>query len=230
MPPMMRSRHAGGNYILASTFQYRPRHLLYRTDDPAWRAAFAPGRGGNLYNLAGRVRTRMREAGASAAALASWDIIRQLTAGTLHSMSPEEAEEACLPAARWIAEHGPAHGFRAPSLAERTRALDLDPYFALLALSPRDLFDAQGNHFDRAVVGARLGEGVAALLRPPPAFPAHRFLDGDALQRIYLGTETAVRAAWGDADPALATSPLLTRDADGATVLDLLRRLAAPLG
>ena len=119
---------------------------------------------------------------------------------------------------------------RAPALAERTRALDLDHYFALLALPPRDLFDAQGNHFDRAIVGARLGEGVAALLQAPPGPPTHRFPDGDALQHIYLDTGRAVRAAWGNTDPALAPSPLLARDPDGATILELLRQLPASLG
>ena len=231
MPPMMRSRPSDDAVILASTYQYRPRHLLYRTDDVALQAAMDPARSGNLHNLGGRVRARMRDAGAPEAVLDSWDVVRRITTGTLRApLSPAEEEAASLPAARWIAEHGPANGFRAPSIEERTRALGLDQYVALLQLPPRALFDAQGNHFDRAIVGARLGDGFATLLHNPPAPPSHQYPDGDALQRIYDDTSVAVRAAWGDADPGLAPSPLLTQATDGTSVLDLLRRLPAPLG
>eukprot|EP00974_Lingulodinium_polyedra_P107719 10426450-Lingulodinium_polyedra.AAC.1 len=55
-----------------------------------------------------------------------------------------------------IAQNGVQHGFRPPTQDERARATGAAAYLRALGLSPRDFYDAIGNHFDRHVVAVRL--------------------------------------------------------------------------
>eukprot|EP00969_Alexandrium_andersonii_P237990 10504605-Alexandrium_andersonii.AAC.1 len=54
--------------------------------------------------------------------------------------------------ARWIDLRGPDHGFRAPSVGERARALGLAAYYEAVGLRGRALYDAEGNSFDYMAV------------------------------------------------------------------------------
>ena len=65
-----------------------------------------------------------------------------------------EDEHKVEPLCRWIHAYGPAHGFRVPNVAERARHMGLGTYLWRLAtvcdpqLTPRQIFDIQGNSFD----------------------------------------------------------------------------------
>ena len=112
---------------------------------------------------------------------------------------------------------------------------------ANLQLSPRDLYDAQGNAFDRAIIGYRLGPAVAAWLRdepPPSPLPSwrHAYPDAAELYYIYDDLACAVTTMWGTGDPQLAPCPLTATDEYGTDVTSMMRRLvtrpdaASPLG
>eukprot|EP00974_Lingulodinium_polyedra_P006634 632474-Lingulodinium_polyedra.AAC.1 len=56
-----------------------------------------------------------------------------------------EVREASL----WVATHGPAMGFRPPNVRERARITGASAYWESLDLDLLELYNAQGNHFDR---------------------------------------------------------------------------------
>jgi len=81
--------------------------------------------------------------------------------------------------AAWIAAHGAALGFRTPSIAERARAMGMAPYLASLrqlGLDDYQVFNAQRNSFDRAVIALRIRGAIEAWARgdqlPRHTFPA----------------------------------------------------------
>ena len=104
-----------------------------------------------------------------------------------------------------------------------------------LGLPARDLYDAQGNAFDRLIVGLRLGPLVQDhLADPDPA--RHHFPDADALCALYQATADAIHHQWPQHASSLARCPLDATDTAGASLVELLRRpiadsqAAAPLG
>eukprot|EP00969_Alexandrium_andersonii_P181800 8034272-Alexandrium_andersonii.AAC.1 len=109
-----------------------------------------------------------------------WFIVR----GQLGGAQEAQAELVT----RWIDQHGPGLGFRAPSAAEQARALGLEAYFAALGLQGRALYDAEGNSFDYMAVAVRLAAAVEGLAagRPPPRH------DLPGLQEL-LGTYASAR-------------------------------------
>eukprot|EP00974_Lingulodinium_polyedra_P100106 9697313-Lingulodinium_polyedra.AAC.1 len=67
---------------------------------------------------------------------------------------------------------GPAMGFRLPNVEERARISGAAAYWHSLDLEPLELYNAQGNHFDRHCVTLRLHAPLAnwargALLTQP---------------------------------------------------------------
>ena len=112
---------------LASTYQYAPRFLLY-TDSLATRS---------LDQLAVHIRELL-----PSSLRAGW---RLLCSGHLHHSSQERT---AIRVARWLSLHGPAAGFRIPTVVERARGYGMESYLLGFGLSERALFDAEGNMFD----------------------------------------------------------------------------------
>jgi len=169
---MTRARGSPGEPLRASTYQYAPEHLLYQVDS-RWDR-MCPNRIGA--HIRDHILPRQCHEG--------WVSIRRgdLTPAT---------EPAATVTAQWIAQHGAAHGFRIPNTAERGRAMGMLPYLAGLGLDDRTLFDAQGNAFDRALLGARLGGHIGTWLAgaslPRHVFPsAHDVAQEYALVRAYV--------------------------------------------
>ena len=76
----------------------------------------------------------------------------------------------------WVAEHGQQHGFRVPDTTERSRAYGMRSYLTSLGLTDQQLFDAQGNVFDKDALLTRIGCPIARWLEkgaslPPPTSP-----------------------------------------------------------
>ena len=86
--------------------------------------------------------------------------------------------------AQWLAAQGGAHGVRIPSVAERGRAMGMLPYLTQLGLDELQLFSAQGNSFDRAIVGLRLGSTIASWLAGNEVLE-HRFPTADQIMAVY---------------------------------------------
>ncbi|MFM7989351.1 MAG: hypothetical protein ACKPKO_59560, partial [Candidatus Fonsibacter sp.] len=76
--------------------------------------------------------------------------------GMVNAQSERDAEEV----AAWISEHGEAAGFRIPNVSERGRAMGMIGTCQQLKLAPHELYDAQGNSFDRQAVMLRLQHGL----------------------------------------------------------------------
>ena len=120
----------------------------------------------------------------------------------------------------WITRHGPAHGLRIPSIAERSRALGLEPYLHTLGLTDREAYDAQGNAFDRNIVGIRCGAALQGWLNEHPPTPTHVYPTIAELHTLFRNTAIAVRDSWGDSHPELAASPFLECGEHGLPILD----------
>ena len=95
-----------------------------------------------------------------------------------------------------------------------------------LGLSPQELYDAQGNAFDRAIVGVRLGPSVHDILATPD-HPRHRYPTPTALCALYDDTATAIREQWPGEAGRLSACPLRATNEGGDSILDLLARLTA---
>ena len=228
MPTMMRSRPGPPELLLASTYQYQPASLLIATADEALGRCIHPGHG-NTYNLRLAISNRMRQAEAGEAVLEAWQHLCLASAGNLRFPARGPVyDAACAPAVHWIARYGERHGFRTPSVAERSRALGLDQggYASALGLSPRDLYDAQGNAFDRAIVGVRLGPSFQDVLATPDR-PRHRYPTPTALCALYDDTAAAVRDQWPSSAGHLSACPLRATNTAGDSILDLLARPVA---
>ena len=176
---MMRSRGMGSE-IRASTYQYHPRHLLYRTDS-AWHA-------GDLIS----VHRRML-------ALAPAEVRPGLE--VIWRGQARRDEASGVTAARWIEQYGEAHGFRTPRPEERARATGRGTYLVALGHSPRRLYDLVGDHFDpdalllRVVVPMREWLAGGNLPAPAPAIAPRAAL------RVYAQVRRAVVAAGYPAEP-----------------------------
>ena len=58
------------------------------------------------------------------------------------------------------------------------------PYLASLGLDDLQLFNAQGNSFDRAIIGLRLGSTIASWLAGDDVL-GHRFPSSDDIMAVY---------------------------------------------
>ena len=173
--------------LRASTFQYAPRHLLFRRD--LWDDV-------PLADLATRVGDRL-----PADTRPGWDLL----CGT---RLPRSQEADAAPTARWLAAFGDTIGVRIPSVRERSRALGLEDHYALLGqrgLSERDLFTAQGNSFDSWAVQRRVAGAVVAWLQGCP-LPECRIPAPSAVEAMYQRLCRDVRGP-GGCPPAFPMAP-----------------------
>eukprot|EP00974_Lingulodinium_polyedra_P047968 4606135-Lingulodinium_polyedra.AAC.1 len=74
----------------------------------------------------------------------------------LHKAAHGELNAGAREAARWVEQNGAALGFRPPNIDERSRVMGAAAYLQALQLDNEDLYNAQGNHCDRAVIPQRL--------------------------------------------------------------------------
>ena len=176
---MMRSR-GHGYEIRASTYQYHPRHLLYWVDSH-WHAGTLMG-----------VHRRMTE-------LAPLEVRHGL--GVIWRGEARQDEASAIMAARWIERDGAGLGFRTPNHVERARATGRGAYLGALGLTPRQLYDMVGDHFDPDALLVRvLGPlrswlaGGAIPDAPPPLEPG-------ALLRIYARVRFRVLREGCPAEP-----------------------------
>ena len=90
---------------------------------------------------------------------------------------------------RWLPLSGWRHtarpyGVRIPNTSERGRAMGLLPYLRTLGLTGAQLYDAQGNAFDRCIVGLRLGPTIARWLAGGDV-PVHHYPSPQAILATY---------------------------------------------
>ena len=75
------------------------------------------------------------------------------------------SEDEAQRAVDWIERHGPTLGFRPWNNAERVRAIGPAAYLNSLGLSPVQLFNLIGNHFDPRALGHRILQPMFALMQ-----------------------------------------------------------------
>ena len=105
-------------------------------------------------------------------------------------------------AAEWVGRHGEQHGFRALDPQERSRATGCGAYLEGLGISSRALYDAQGYHFDRAIVAWRLSRYITAWVRGEWVPVGPDPLDVPGLERLYQRIRAAVE------DEGIPTQPM----------------------
>ena len=176
---MMRSR-GRPPAIRASTFQYHPRMLLYRTDSH-WHD-------GDLDSVCTRMRRLMPS---------------HLRSGfrRLCSNNTRMGEDEVIEVVHWMEREGRVLGFRIPHATERARATGRAPYLLGLGLNEHQLYDLVGNHFDPDALLLRMGPAVQGWLLQrsfagPTPVPPHRIM------QIYQEVRTHVMA---DGVPTEAT-------------------------
>ena len=130
--PFMTAR-GGPNEMMASTYQYHPARCLYAGDWHGLSMAQVVER------MHGYLDDRQR---------VGFDLVRQ--------GAPRPREEEALVYARWVEEAGARVGVRVATVAERVRSTGREGYLLALGLSPRQLFDVVGNHFDPDAVILRM--------------------------------------------------------------------------
>ena len=103
---------------------------------------------------------------------AGWTLIER-------GLATRDKERDAIPTAAWIAAHGAGLGFRSPNVGERARAMGMAACLGnlqQLGMSDYQLFNAQGNSFDRAAVAFRLREAITTWVLggelPRHAYPA----------------------------------------------------------
>ena len=161
----------------ASTYQYAPGMLLYRRGTD-WQDA-------PLSVCSQRIRQLLPPE-----LRAGWQLIER-------GMATGERERDAIPTAQWIAANGERLGFRTPNVAERSRAMGMADYlegFRGLGMDDYQMFNAQGNSFDRAAVALRVREGLATWLAGG-ALPRHAFPDPAAVASVYGRLRAEVVAA-----------------------------------
>ena len=163
MATMTRSRARAGEPLRASTYQYAPRYLMIQHGS---RCDCPP------YDLGFRIRdfipVHLRAA------------YRHIQSGFLTTGTGQATDDAT----RWFAVHGEAFGVRVPNVSERGRAMGMLPYLRSLGLTDTQIYNAQGNSFDRAIVGLRLGPIVARWLAGGD-IPTHVFPTPHTILNVY---------------------------------------------
>ena len=84
----------------------------------------------------------------------------------------------------WVAERGPSHGLRFPHQDERARSLGLGDFLNTLQLSPRQLYDVVGSHFDPRALQRRMFPLLRDWCAGAPV-ASHPFPSPAALNGIY---------------------------------------------
>lgn len=169
LAPLMRPAMHLDGMIIAPTWQYQPRFLVY----------------------AGSLRQRSDLFAA---------VRRLLPEGlrgvwTLLTHSPARVpQDQARDLAAWVENHGAAHGFRTPSVAECTRALGLEAHIRRLDLPTFATLSAQSDAFDPASFLHRAEHGVISWLHGA-SLPAVHFPTVAELRRDYEALLADVRRA-----------------------------------
>ncbi len=161
---MMRSRDP--SKPRASTYQYAPRHLIYRVDGPPhW---YEGSQAVLLQKILALMPAEVRS--------------------SYHALLADDRgnEDAAQKAVTWIDRHGASAGFRPPITSERLRAIGPAAYLQSLQLADVQLYNKTGNNFDPRALGHRLLQPLFALTQlpsprqhacPSPADALHLFGD-----------------------------------------------------
>ena len=156
MEPMMRARQETP-FIVGPAYQYAPRSMLFSEEQEAWPLMSYKQ---TIAHIADRLPNERRDGWL---AICSGTVLRG------------QVEVAAASTARWIEQHGRDFGFRAPSVVERSRVMGLAEYHAQLGLTDPELYNAQGNSFDRALlpscIGPTLRIWATGVDLPKHAFP-----------------------------------------------------------
>ena len=167
--PMMCSRSRQG--VRASTPQYHVKALVYRrAQGPLeidWHAM-------SLEQLVVAVQRAIPQ-----------HLRGQYTRLLRGGLSGQE-ERDIGPVMDWIGQQGDTHGFRIPTVEERARATGCESYLVRLQLSPLQMFDATGNHFDPEALRCRIERPLRAVLADGPRH-RHTFVDPADLAVMYRG-------------------------------------------
>ena len=147
----------------ASTYQFRPRHMLYRTDG-RW-TSYTPAQAGEA--IRGMLPAHLQH---------GW---RHICSGL--TQGPHESEAART--AAWIQQNGERLGFRPPNTEERARGLGWPEYQLAMGLTEHELYNAQGNAFDATALYIRLRPGIAQW--QTGGLPPAASLDPCSLQQAY---------------------------------------------
>ncbi len=181
---MMRSRDQ--NRPLASTYQYPPLHLVYRLQGPpAWHS-------GLQAELREKILTLMPHD------------VRESYRALLQDDRDLEADAQL--AVQWIDRHGEAAGFQPPNVTERLRAIGPSGYLQGLALSPVQLFNLAGNHFDPRALGHRMLQPLFALTQQP--LPRqHPFPSPANVLKLYAELRAHLPTTYAQANLCLEEGP-----------------------
>ena len=181
MQPLMRAHWHEGDFIMGRPYQYAARALLYQ-DGSGWEHRLITG---VIRGIAALMPEELRP---------GWTL---LNSGRTRGRDEQPAARA----AEWVARHGEGHGFRAPDMDERSRATGCGAYLEGLQLNAVALYNAQGNHFDRAIVGWRLSRVLLAWAQGGDLPRGPRPLGAADLERLYQRVRIAVEAGGMPAEP-----------------------------
>ena len=171
LPTMMRSRGEVNGKPRASTYQYAPRCLLY---DTRWQHS-------SLSQIIKGIGDMMPDQ-----VKKGWTLLaaNQIT---------DANEYAAIPTTEWLTEHGRNIGARIPSVAERGRAFGMWQYLDSLGMEERQLFDAQGNMFDKEALTRRFRHSVEAWLKGDTDLGNYQWRNPKELQKQWEGFAEVVK-------------------------------------
>jgi hypothetical protein len=153
-----------------------------------------------------------------------WDAIQ----GGFNRWCEPQADRTAL----WITTHGPRHGFRPPTTAERSAALGLDEYLPRLGLSEVEVYNLQGNSFDTEALRMRACGPLRAIANGD-IVSGHTFPTPSRILGMYASVRAHVEqlglGAVSSPFPADLHDILALVDA-GATLAALLQQSAAQVG
>ena len=171
---MLRARNLPVGPLRASTYQYAPGMLLYRRGVD-WQDA-------PLSTCSQRIRNLLPA---------------DLRAGRQpieRGLATGDREREAIPTAQWIVANGVLLGSRTPNVDERSRAMGMVAYLASfrgLGMDDLQLFNAQGDSFDRAAVAMRVREALAVWTAGRD-LPRHVYPDPAGVVRVYEGLRAEV--------------------------------------
>ena len=199
MPSMTRNRGGAGETLRASTYQYAAKYLLFNEEWLGHSLADA------TQTIAGLLPPGLSQA---------WRLI--------NTKVHDAEEDLLLPLAHWLSVEGPGYGLRTPNTSERAKALGLEQHFAAMNLPDRDLYNAQGNVFDKDALATCIAGHVDRWVRhnmasAPPPIPAPRVL----LQWFRAGNCNRLKAMGGVPSP-------LPPDIDELTLSDIKHAQLCP--
>ena len=165
---MLRSRR--DDTLVPSPYQCKPRSLVYALHHAATLPLTLE------HDLPARIRQRLPDVHH-----AGWNAIVRGEADPGRSRGRLPAAEDV---ATYLARNADAVGCRPPTTAERSRMLGIGDFGAALRLTELQLYNAQGNAFDRTALVLRIRAGLLAWARGEHLPPA-TFLPPSALEREY---------------------------------------------